>query len=82
MLEEAPNYVGSWKGRVITAIAIDGAKTWNEIRESTGLYSNTLNLVLRELFDAGAIKKTKDGEYRVDYELYIQYNEFHEKQHY
>lgn len=78
MVKSIPDYVGTWKGRVIKAIAFEGAKTWNEIRESTGLYANTLNLVLRELFDAGVLEKNDKGEYRVEYALYKNYKDYFE----
>ena len=62
MTEEKLRYFGSWKGRIIKAIAIDGARTWEEIRESTGLYRTTLNEVMSELFDAKVLRKlTKEG---------------------
>jgi len=71
-------YWGSWKGRVIRAIAIEGARTWNEIRDRTGLSPKSLNKVLSELFDAEAIEKRGENEYRVAYELYKKYREYFE----
>jgi len=70
---KSPKYLGSWKGRVIKAIAIDRAKFWGEIRDSTGLSPPKLNLVLKELFTVEAIYKTDNDEYRVTKELYKQY---------
>lgn len=71
--------MGSWKGRVIKAISVDGAKTWEEIRESTGLNPKYLNIVLRELFDAGVLKKVNDDkEYKVEYNLYKKYKDYYE----
>lgn len=43
---EKPKYWGSWKGRVIKAIALDGAETWDDIRDLTGLSSESLNRAL------------------------------------
>ncbi|RLC75528.1 MAG: hypothetical protein DRI61_14735 [Chloroflexi bacterium] len=71
-----PKYWGSWKGRVVKAIAIDGARTWNEVRDQTGLSPKSLNRVLAELFNAEAIEKHGEGEYRIAYELYREYKEF------
>ncbi len=83
MAEEAPKYLGSWKGRVIKAIAIDGAYTWNEIRDSTGLSTDKLKLVLREMFNVDAIRKIKvneQTEYRVDKALYNEYKTYFEQE--
>ena len=80
MAKEIP-YLGSWKGRIIKSIAVDGARTWNEVREKTGLNPKTLNRVLKELFDVEKIRKIKvktgedssREEYRIENELYKQY---------
>lgn len=77
---ETPVYLGSWKGRVIKSIAVEGARTWNELRDSTGLSPNKLNLVLKELFSAGAMYKTDHGEYRVQKDLYKQYQSYFQAQ--
>lgn len=82
MTEEKLLYLGTWKGRVIKAIAVDGAKTWNEIREKTGLNPKSLNIVLRELFNAKAIEHVKNNEgktigYRVEYNLYKLYDKYY-----
>lgn len=77
MSEEKPKYLGSWKGRVIKSIAIDGAKSFNEIRESTGLYYNTLKRVLAELHTANAITYNDETKiYRVEYNLYKEYEKY------
>ncbi len=75
-MSETLQYWGSWKGRVIKAISIDGVYSWEEIRDLTGLSRQTLNQVLAELFDAKAIYKLEDGQYRVNRELYKEYNEY------
>jgi phosphatidylserine/phosphatidylglycerophosphate/cardiolipin synthase-like enzyme len=79
MSEKKPLYYGTWKGRVMEAIVHDGAKTWNEIADITGLFPQTLNKILKELFNADAITKNDKGEYRVSYDIYKQYKEFLEK---
>ncbi len=71
-----PRYWGSWKGRVVRAIAVDHAQTWNEIRDQTGLSPLTLNKVLSELFDAKAIEKDASGRYWVSKELYKAYKDY------
>ena len=63
-----PTYWGPWKGRVIKAIAIDGARTWTEIRDQTGLSTKSFQRVLAELFQYETIEKRsegKDAEYRL-----------------
>ena len=79
MMREEPRYWGSWKGRVIKAIVVDGAKTWNDIRDFTGLSSRSLNVALFEMFDAGILQKI-GGVYRVSREIYKDYREFFERQ--
>jgi phosphatidylserine/phosphatidylglycerophosphate/cardiolipin synthase-like enzyme len=77
-LSEEPKYWGTWKGRVIKYIAIDRAFTWEELRDLTGLSRTSLNIVLSELYDAKALHKNENGEYRVNYELYKEYMEYFE----
>ena len=79
-MQEEPRYWGSWKGRVIKAIVQDGAKTWNDIRDLTGLSSKSLNRALFEMFDAGILEKRIGGVYRVSREIYREYKEFFERQ--
>ncbi|MBM3292409.1 hypothetical protein FJY84_06990 [Candidatus Bathyarchaeota archaeon] len=71
-----PTYWGTWKGRVIKAIAVDGAYSWGEIRDLTGLSTASLNQVLGELYDAKVLTKRDDGQYRVNFELYKEYNNY------
>lgn len=81
-MEEA-RYWGSWKGRVVKAIAVDGTRTWEQIRDQTGLSFKSLQRVLAELFQAKAIEKRgegKDAEYRVSPTLYKAYRDFLQKQ--
>lgn len=75
-MSEKLRYWGSWKGRVIKVISIDGAFSWDEIRDLTGLSPQSLNQVLAELFDAKALYKNEAGQYRVNYELYKEYNDY------
>lgn len=71
-----PRYWGSWKGRVIRAIAIDGARTWDEIHGLTGLSSWSLNRALHEMFELGVLEKKADGSYRVSRDVYEEYKDF------
>jgi phosphatidylserine/phosphatidylglycerophosphate/cardiolipin synthase-like enzyme len=82
-LTKEPLYWGSWKGRVVRAIAIDGARTWSEIRDQTGLSPKSMQRVLAELFQLEALEKRVDGEetiYRVVPNIYKAYREFFESQ--
>jgi len=74
-----PKYWGSWKGRIATAIALDGEQTWNELLEKTGLTEATLNKVLAEMFSDKTLQKTNEGKYRIGPELYKEYRAFLEK---
>ena len=71
-----PIYWGSYKGRIIKAIALDGGRSWQDLQELTGFNPKTINSVLAELFNTDAIYKTKDNEYRVAKDIYKQYIEF------
>jgi hypothetical protein len=71
-----PRFWGSYKGRIIKSISIDGARTWDDILELTGLNPRAINTVLSELFDLKAIYKTNDNEYRVAKDLYIEYKTY------
>jgi hypothetical protein len=75
MVDE-PRYWGSWKGRVIRAIALDHAFSWGEIRDITGLSPKSLNQVLAQLFDSKTIKKKENGDYWVSKDLYKEYNNY------
>lgn len=71
-----PRYWGSWKGRVIRAVVVDNAKTWNEIHGLTGLSSKSLNRALYEMFELGVLEKKADGTYRVSHDIYAEYKDF------
>jgi len=71
--------LGSWKGRIIEAVALHGARTWDEIRKATGLDEEALNRALSELYDTNEIEKT-NGKYKVSYALFKDYTEFFKKQ--
>ncbi|MDH5770293.1 MAG: phospholipase D family protein [Candidatus Bathyarchaeota archaeon] len=54
---------------------MDGAKTWNDIRDLTGLSPESLNRALFEMYDVGILEKSK-GIYRVGPEVHKEYEEF------
>jgi sugar-specific transcriptional regulator TrmB len=75
MSQEEPIYFGTWKGRVIKAIVIDGANTRNEIQELTGLPQKSLKRTLNELVAAKTIKKIsgRATTFRVEQSLSLAY---------
>jgi predicted transcriptional regulator len=83
MESKKPMYLGSWKGRIIRAISIDGARTWAEIRDITGLSPKSLNQTLSELMHAKVLEKQTKGEktaYKVSYNLYKEYTEYYKEE--
>jgi phosphatidylserine/phosphatidylglycerophosphate/cardiolipin synthase-like enzyme len=77
---DEPRYWGSWKGRVVKAIAIDRIQSWIEIKEATGLSKAALNRVLKELYDVDAIYQNPKGTYWVEKDLYDQYSDYFKSQ--
>jgi phosphatidylserine/phosphatidylglycerophosphate/cardiolipin synthase-like enzyme len=78
-LSEEPIYWGSWKGRVVKAISIDGARTWDDIRNQTGLSHTSMKKVFSELFDEEVLIKIETEApaiYRVVPEVYHAYREY------
>lgn len=71
-------YWGTWKGKILKAIIIEGAKYWNEIRDITNLPPNSLNKALSELYAEGIIQKNYDESYRVIPEIFRKYKQFFE----
>ncbi len=77
---DKPRYFDSWKGKVATAIVLHSARTWAEIRDSTGLSPKSFNRVLSEMINSTALEKQKDATYRLEYNLYKTYKEYFESQ--
>ena len=73
----APKFFGSWKGMVLKAIAVDGARSWGEIQRATGLESEDLNQTLYELFQVDVLSKRGEGYWIDDYDLYTAYLEYY-----
>jgi len=69
-------YWGSWKGKVLKAIAIDGSRTWQEIKSSTGLEADELNQAVKELIDLDKLSKSGERYWIEDYDLYKEYAEY------
>jgi predicted transcriptional regulator len=75
-----PRYRGSWKGRVIKAIVIDGAKKWEDIREFTGLSQNSLKRALAELFALNILEKRNHDYFVCSPEIGEEYRVFFAKE--
>lgn len=77
--QKVPKYWSSWKGRVIKAIVLNGAKKWSEIRELSALNKTSLNRVIAELYNLKVISK-ENSEYVVSPEISREYKAFFELQ--
>ncbi len=74
-----PPFYGSWKGRVLEAIAIENIRDWNGILEYTELFPENLNKAMHELYDLDVIERQDDGRYWIkDIVLYHQYRSYFE----
>lgn len=72
---EKPKYFDSWKGKVDLAI-VEGARTWDEIREHSGLSPRSFNRVLAEMLSSNMLDKLEDGSYRLEYDMYKNYQSY------
>jgi len=73
---EEPRYYGSWKGRVIKTIVIDGIRDWKGLQESTELSPKSLNRAIAELRHLGILTQDEDKRYRVSHEVWKEYKSF------
>jgi phosphatidylserine/phosphatidylglycerophosphate/cardiolipin synthase-like enzyme len=76
MAIKEPRYYGSWKGRVIKAIVIDGIRDWKGLQESTELSPKSLNRAIAELRQIGILTQDEDKKYRVSREVWKEYKSF------
>ena len=77
---DGPPYLGSWKGRVLKAIAVHDIRNWNGLLSHTQLTPDSLNTALSELYNLALISRNQeDGLYWIeDVTLYHQYRSFFE----
>lgn len=68
-------YWGSWKGRVVKAIAVDQAQTWSDLQAATGLSEQSLNTAISELYNAGVLERFH-GRYRLSSNIYQEYRDY------
>jgi DNA-binding transcriptional ArsR family regulator len=65
-------YLGSIKGQILKAIAVDSLYQWGEIRDSLGLTDGELRPHIKELKSDGLIEE-RSSRFRVEYNLWLQY---------
>ena len=65
-----PRFWGSWRGRIIRAIVLNGANTRNAILKATKLKEEELEQALKELFQANLLEEREQGKFWVNRELY------------
>ena len=74
-----PPYYGSWKGRVLEAIAVENIRDWIGILDYTELTRETLNTAISELYNLDIIERKDDGLYWIkDIEVVHQYRYYFE----
>lgn len=79
MIEKEPPFCGSWKGRVLEAIALENIRDWVGIQEYTQLTEENLNKALSELYNLEIIEKLNDGTYWIkDIEVVHLYRDYFE----
>jgi phosphatidylserine/phosphatidylglycerophosphate/cardiolipin synthase-like enzyme len=75
---EKPVYYGSWNGRIISSIVFDGARSWEDIQEITGLSPKELNKCLKSMFRNGVMQRSDKYPYMVQYDIYTKYKKYQE----
>ena len=80
MIDAEPPFYGSWKGRVLEAIALENIRDWLGIQEYTQLTRENLNKAISELYNLDIIEKRKDdGAYWIkDIEVVHLYRDYFE----
>ena len=63
MIDAEPPYYGSWKGRVLEAIALENIRDWIGIQDYTQLTRENLNTAISELYKLDIIERKEDGAY-------------------
>ena len=77
MIDAEPPYYGSWKGRVLEAIAVGNIRDWNGILDYTQLYPESLNTAISELYRLDIIERKEDGLYWIkNKDIYYQYRSY------
>lgn len=72
-MNKEPLHFFNYKGRIFKAIAVDGARTWEDLKYFTNLSADDLNMVLHEMYDRDLIERRNDKTYRITSEIYYAY---------
>ena len=80
MLAEEPPYWGSWKGRVLEAIAIYNIRDWDGLLDHTELTPDSLNTVLSELYTLDIRSRKEEETYWIENETHQKYHQYFESQ--
>ena len=79
MINEKPPYYGTWKGRVLEAIALENIRDWLGIQEYTQLTKENLNKAISELYNLDIIERKEDRAYWIkDIEVVHLYRDYFE----
>ena len=79
MNDDLPPFYGTWKGRVLEAIALESIRDWIGIQEYTQLTEENLNRALSELYTLDIIERKEDGAYWIkDIEVVHLYRDYFE----
>ena len=65
-------YLGTIKGQILKAIAVDSLYQWGEIRDSLSFTNDQLKPYIKELKSEGILEE-KGNEFRIEYELWLGY---------
>jgi phosphatidylserine/phosphatidylglycerophosphate/cardiolipin synthase-like enzyme len=76
MVVEQPPFLGSWKGRILEAIAVHNIRDWDGLLAFTELTPDCLNTALSELYDLKILSRADDGAYWIENDVYRQYQIF------
>jgi phosphatidylserine/phosphatidylglycerophosphate/cardiolipin synthase-like enzyme len=68
-------YLGTSKGQIIKAIAVEDLRKWGEIRDNIGLTDDQLRTTIRELKSEGLLEERYNG-FWVDYDLWLAYKAY------
>jgi phosphatidylserine/phosphatidylglycerophosphate/cardiolipin synthase-like enzyme len=79
MIDAEPPFYGSWKGRVLEAIALENIRDWLGIQEYTQLTEENLNKAISELYTLKIIERKENGAYWIkDIEVVHLYRDYFE----
>jgi phosphatidylserine/phosphatidylglycerophosphate/cardiolipin synthase-like enzyme len=79
MTDTEPPFYGSWKGRILEAIALENIRDWIGIQDYTQLTEENLNKAISELYTLNIIERKENGAYWIkDIEVVHLYRDYFE----